>query len=295
MKAAPFDYDRPASVLEALGLLAGRPGARLLAGGQSLVPAMNFRTTEPTHLIDINRLSELDHITDEGTHVSIGAMTRQRTVELSPLVAERLPLVTAAVKRLGHRQTRNRGTVGGSLCHLDPSAELALVACIHEGQLDLRSMRGRRTLAMHDFAIGAHVSALAADEMLVALRLTPWPASHGFGLHEFSRRHADWAIATAAALMVVGGSGRIERIAIAIGAIEAFPRRLPGLERQLLGHRPLQALFDAAAATVANEGIAARDDVNAPGWYRTHLARVLITRALGDAARRALLTSGRHA
>jgi carbon-monoxide dehydrogenase medium subunit len=283
VKSAPFHYSRPDSVAEALRLLVDIPGAHVLAGGQSLLPLMNFRQVEPHHLIDINRLGQLDYVRDLGAQIAIGALTRQRTVEFSVLVADRLPLVRAAVRRLGHRQTRNRGTVGGSLCHMDPAAELALMACIHDGQLLLRRHGGERTVAMSDFAQGAHATARESDELLTELRLTPWPAGHGYGFHEFSRRHADWAIASAAALMLLDADGRIERVAVALGAVEDVARRRPGVEARLGGQRPSEALF--AAATSGADDLVARDDVAAPAWYRSHLAGVLTRRALRDAAR----------
>jgi carbon-monoxide dehydrogenase medium subunit len=292
MKPAPFEYLRPDSVGEALRLLAETPGARVLAGGQSLVPLMNFRQAQPSHLVDINRLAELDYLHDAGSHLAIGAMTRQRTVEYSALAAARLPLVVAAVCRLGHRQTRNRGTVGGSLSFMDPAAELALTACIHDGELVLRSQRqGERTLPMAAFALGPHRSALEADELLTEVRLVPWPAGHGWGFHEFSRRHADWSIATAAVLLTLDAAGRIERVAVAIGAVENLPpRRLHRIEARLLGHRPAPALFSGATADLAGE-LQPHDDVAAPAWYRAHMAQVLVRRALDDAARRAATTT----
>ncbi|CAN5794530.1 xanthine dehydrogenase family protein subunit M [soil metagenome] len=294
MKPAPFDYLRPDSVDEALRLLADTPDARVLAGGQSLVPSMNFRHLQPGHLIDINRLAELDYLDDRGGIFAIGAMTRQRTIEYSALMEDRLPLVVAAVRRLGHRQTRNRGTVGGSLCHLDPSAELALMACIHEGEVTLRSVRGQRVLAMKDFALGARETARSDDELLVELRLLPWPQGHGWGFHEFTRRHADWAIASAAVLMTLDERGRIEDISVALGAVEDTPRRLASVESALRGADPVESVFADAVASIARE-LSPRDDVVAPGWYRVHLAKVLLRRALVDAAQRATPQAARLA
>ena len=292
MKPAPFEYLRPDSVGEALHLLAQTPGARVLAGGQSLVPLMNFRHAQPSHLIDINRLAELDYLHDAGSCLAIGAMTRQRTVEYSSLAAARLPLVVAAVCRLGHRQTRNRGTVGGSLSYMDPAAELALMACIQDGELVLCSQRhGERTLSMAAFALGPHRSALEADELLTEVRLVPWPAGHGWGFHEFSRRHSDGASATAAVLRTRDPAGHIDRVAVAIGAVENLPpRRLHRIEARLLGQKPGCALFTGATADLAGE-LQPHDDAAAPAWYRAHMAQVLVHRALGDAARRAAATA----
>jgi len=179
VKPAPFVYHRPATLAEALDLIAGTPEARVLAGGQSLVPMMNFRVVTPAHLVDLNRVEGLAYIRDEGGAIAFGAMTRQRALEFSPLVAERLPLLAEAVRQVGHRQTRNRGTLGGSLCHLDPSAELPAVAMALDAELVLRTSGSERRMGMAEFATGALETALAPGELLCEMRVRPWPAGHG--------------------------------------------------------------------------------------------------------------------
>ena len=184
MKPAPFRYHRPAVLAEALALLAAQPNARVLAGGQSLMPMLNLRLAAPDDLIDIGRIPELAGIREHDGAIEIGAMTRQREVEQSALVRQRLPLLSQAIALVGHQQTRNWGTVGGSLCHLDPSAEIPTVALAFDATLVVQSARGRREVAMRDFAQGLMSTALAADEMLVAVRFAPaawhrrpWPRS----------------------------------------------------------------------------------------------------------------------
>lgn len=285
MTPAAFAYHRPLHLPDALVLLAQLHDVQVLAGGQSLVPLLNARRATPAHLVDINRLTELDFVQESTGAIIVGAMTRQRTLEFSPLIAQRLPLVSAAVQRVGHRQTRNRGTIGGSLCNMDPAAELALAAVMHDATLRLSSTGAVRELAMVDFACGAHVTARRPGELLTDIVMLPWPAAHGFGFHEFSRRHADWPIASAAALMVLDEDGRIVRAAMGLGAVERVPRRRARAEQMLLGQRPGAELFAAAASQV--DDLLPVEDVNAPAWYRLELARVLMRRALADAAQRA--------
>lgn len=280
MKAPPFNYHAPRSVGDALGLLAAQPNARLLAGGQSLMPILNFRLAAPDHLIDLNRIAELAYLraSGDGSAIEIGAMTRQRDVEFSGLVAERLPLLAEAITWVGHRQTRNRGTVGGSLCHLDPSAEIPLVAAMHDATLRIASARGERTLAMSDFAREIMTTALEADELLVELRLPIWPAGHGAGFVEFARRHGDFAIVSAAALVQKDAVGRIARIALGLGGVAPTPQRLRATEAALVG----AAADDEAIARAADAAgaIDAMGDATYPAWYRRKVAAAMMRRAL---------------
>ena len=285
MKLAPITYHRARTLDEALDLLATAPDALVLAGGQSLMPMLNLRLAAPAHLVDINRLSELDHIRAEPGFICIGAMTRQRTIEFSELIAEKLPLLAHAIKHVGHRQTRNRGTLGGSLCNLDPSAELALVACIHDAVMVINRAGHERQVTMNEFARGFMSTALDAGELLAQIRLAPWPVGHGFGFREFGRRQGDWAVLSVAVLMTLDETGKIDRVAIALGGIAPTPLRRLEAQALLLGQLPTHALFKAAADLVG--GIDALDDEAAPAWYRLHLARVLTRRALVDAAQRA--------
>ncbi|WP_043837531.1 FAD binding domain-containing protein [Muricoccus aerilatus] len=284
MKPAPFAYHDPRSIEEVLELLASLDNARLLAGGQSLMPMLNMRVAFPDHLIDLNRVEGLTGIAEEGGSIRIGAMTRQRDIEESALVRARLPLLAEALSHVGHRQTRNRGTIGGSLCNLDPSAELVAVATALDAVLEVQGPAGMRELSIHDFPTGFMTPALAPEEMLTAIRLPLPPARHGAAFTEFARRHGDYAIVSAAALLVIEGS-RIARASLTLGGLGAGPLRLRNAEAMLVGEAPSEAAFGAAAAECA--GIEAMSDPQAPAWYRRRLSAVLTRRALETAAARA--------
>jgi aerobic carbon-monoxide dehydrogenase medium subunit len=290
VKPAPFAYYDPASVEEACALLARHENARLLAGGQSLIPMMNFRYAAPDHLIDLNKIAGLAGI--EASHQSLrfGAMTRQRAIEFSDAVALACPILQQALAHVGHRQTRNRGTIGGSLCHLDPAAELATIAALHGATLEIASGRGKRTLAFKDFACGFMTTALEPDEMLTAVTIAPWSARHGWSFLELARRHGDFAIVAAGALIALDGKGRIARAALALsglGPVPVLPEKAIAL---LLGAAPQREAFVAAGDEAGK--IEAMSDVYYSGAYRQHLARVLTRRALEEAARRAAERSG---
>jgi carbon-monoxide dehydrogenase medium subunit len=267
LKPPPFDYHAPHTVTEALALLAGKPNARLLAGGQSLMPMLNMRLLAPDHVVDLERVEGLTYIREDGEDVVFGAMTRQREIEFSPLVAERLPLLAEAIRHVGHRQTRNRGTIGGSLCHLDPAAELPTVAMAMDATLIVRSPRGGRTLAMRDFAQGLMTTALAPDELLTEIRLRPWPRGHGWCFTEFARRSGDFAVASVAALV---GEGRM---VATLGGIAPAPVRIEA--------------GSVEAAVRQAQSVEALDDPAYPAWYRQRLAATLTRRALEQAAARA--------
>ena len=281
MKPAPFRYHRPAALAEALALLAAQPNARVLAGGQSLMPMLNLRLAAPDDLIDIGRIPELAGIREHDGAIEIGAMTRQREVEQSTLVRQRLPLLSQAIALVGHQQTRNWGTVGGSLCHLDPSAEIPTVALAFDATLVVQSARGQREVAMRDFAQGLMTTALAADEMLVAVRFAPWQAGHASAFVEHSRRHGDFAVASAAVMMVRDGAGRIERLSLTLGGTAVTPVRLLEVESTLRGRLPDAEAIDVACAAVGS--IDAIDDKIVPAWYRTRIAATMLRRAWGEA------------
>jgi carbon-monoxide dehydrogenase medium subunit len=282
MKPPPFTYHAPASLAEALELLRSCENGRLLAGGQSLMPMMNMRYAQPDHVIDINNLSDLSYIREVGPHLEIGAMTRQREIEFSDLIAARCPILRDAVLQVGHRQTRNRGTIGGSLCHLDPAAELPLIAALYDATIVIAGAGGRREAPFSVFAQGFMTPGLASDEMVTAIRFPVWEAGTQYGFVEFARRHGDFALAAAAVTMRIGQDGRIGRIAVAVGGVGPIPLRLAEIEPLLQGKSPSSALFDEAAKSCA--GLEAMDDVHAPASYRRHLAGVVLKRALAAAA-----------
>jgi aerobic carbon-monoxide dehydrogenase medium subunit len=280
LKPAPFVYHAPVTLPEALGLLATLPDARALAGGQSLMPMLNFRLLAPQHVVDLNRIDGLSFIREEAGAVVIGAMTRQRDIEKSEIVARRLPLLAEAIMLVGHRQTRNRGTLGGSLAHLDPSAELPAVALALDAELTLESSRGSRRLAMSEFPKGMLSTALAADELVTEVRMPTWPERQGYAFVEYARRHGDFAVASACALVEVKESG-ILKASLTLGGVGPVPLRMPSVEAALVEGRSIEECVKACAS------VEALDDPTYPAWYRQHLAVTLARRALEQALKRA--------
>ncbi len=285
MKPAPFDYHAPKQLAEAADLLAKLPNAKILAGGQSLVPMMNFRYVMVDHLVDLGGIEDLRGIALVDGQLRIGAMTRQYQLERSTEVAKYCPLIVEALRYVGHRQTRNRGTIGGSLAHADPAAELPAVCAAYDATIHLASIRGLRALPFREFNIGFMATALEADEMVAAIDLPVWRQGHGYGFQEFARRHGDFALAGAAALLDVGANNIVRQAALALCGVAVSPIRVEAAEARLIG-QPLDAALiqSAAAAAWLVEPIS---DIHASGDYRRHLAQVLSTRALVDAARRA--------
>ena len=284
MKPAPFEYHRPHTISEAVDLLANLENAKVLAGGQSLMPMLNMRFVMPDHVIDLNSIDELAYVREESDHVVVGSMTRQRDIELSPVINERIALLSEALRFTGHTQTRNRGTLGGSLCHLDPAAEQPVVALACDAEIVAASRRGKRTIKMAEFPLSYMTANLESDEIITEIRFPVWPKKHGFAFSEFSRRHGDFALACVAVLLTAQRDGTIERCAIAVGGVGPVPVRLNEAEGVLQGKPLTEANFNRAAETCA--GIEAVDDIHAPGSYRRQLAAVLTERALRRAAGR---------
>ena len=289
MKPAPFTYYDPRTVAEACDLLATRENARVLAGGQSLMPMMNFRAAMPDHLIDLNKIPELAYLRTTGDALQVGAMTRQRELEQSSEVGRRCPVLHSALRHVGHRQTRNRGTLGGSLCHLDPSAELVNVTALLGGTLRAVSARGSRDIPFAEFAVGYLTTSLAPDELLAGITLPLPRRGHGHAFVEFARRHGDFAVVACSALLGLDAQGRIADAAIALSGLSPVPVRPGAVERALHGQKPGAEAFKAAAAEA--EKLDAMGDPFASSAYRKHLARVLAYRALELAAASALENS----
>ena len=277
MKPPPFRYHDPRTVSDVVALLATHDNSRLLAGGQSLMPMLAMRYVMPDHVIDLNKVEGLAGIEERGPDLHIGAMTRQRDMEFSDLIEARCPLMHEAIRYVGHRQTRNRGTIGGSLCHLDPSAELVSIAAAHDASVQVVGPAGTRKISFAEFPAGYMTPAIAPDECVVAIDIPCWPTGHGHGFVEFSRRHGDFAIVSAAALLERKG-GKIVRASLTLGGMASAPQRLPVAEKMLVGNASSEALFRAAAETC--RGMDAIDDIHAPAKYRRHLATVLLRRAL---------------
>lgn len=285
MKAPAFEYHDPKTLAEALDLLARLENARPIAGGQSLMPMLNMRFAQPDHLVDLNRIPELAGIRalpDGG--IEIGAMTRQRVIEHDARVAATCPLMIEALQQVGHRQTRNRGTIGGSLCHLDPAAELPLVAAAADAHLRIAGPEGEREIPFAEFPLGYMTPAVAPEELLVALRFPPRPAGQGHAFLEFSRRHGDFAIVAVAVLLDAAPDGRIARAAVALGGVGPAPLRLEVAEAALRGTAAEDAAI--AQAVTATAALEPMEDALVPGWYRRHLAGVLLGRALRIARER---------
>jgi carbon-monoxide dehydrogenase medium subunit len=284
LKPCSFEYHRPRTVTEAVELLATLENAKVLAGGQSLMPMLNMRFVMPDHVIDLNSIDELTYLREDGEKIVIGAMTRQRDIELSPIVRARLPLLSEALRFTGHTQTRNRGTFGGSLCHLDPAAEQPAVALTCDAEVVATSRRGKRTIPIAEFLVGYMTTQLAPDEILTEIRLPASPPKHGYAFIEFVRRLGDFAQASVAVLMVPNRDGSIERSAITVGAVGSLPMRLSAGEAALQGKPPEDAHFARAAEACAELDVV--EDVHTNAAYRRQLARLLTQRALRRAAER---------
>ncbi len=285
MKPPPFSYHDPATVPEVVDLLSRHDNAKLLAGGQSLMPMLNMRFVLPDHVIDLNRVEGLTGITEDGDTIRIGAMTRQRDIEYSDLVARRCPLMREAILNVGHRQTRNRGTIGGSLSHLDPSGELPAVSAALDATVSVSGPNGDREIAFSDWPVAYMTPAMELDEILTGVTFPLWPEGHGYAFVEFARRHGDFAIVSAAALMEVGGDGTISRASVTVSGVGAAPVRVAAAESALTGATAGDEAFRAAAEEC--RVIDAMEDVHASSKYRQHLAVVLSRRALEQAHKRA--------
>jgi CO/xanthine dehydrogenase FAD-binding subunit len=287
MKPPRFDYVSPGGVEETLSILAQHgEQAKVLAGGQSLVPLLNFRLVRPAYLVDLNDLADLGGIRVADGRLCIGAMTRQRAVETSALVRERCPLLAEAMPQIGHTQIRNRGTIGGSLAHGDPAAELPAVVAALGGELVLQSARGRRVLTPAQFFVGYLTTAAAPDELLVEVRLPVAPPRTGSAFLEVSRRHGDFALVGVAVTLTVDEAGVCTAGAIALTGVGPTPVVAREAARALVGVRPAPAGF-AAAGRRAAAAVEPDGDLHASSEYRTHLASVLTRRALARAAERA--------
>jgi carbon-monoxide dehydrogenase medium subunit len=281
MKPPPFSYHDPRTVADAVALLGRVENAKLLAGGQSLMPMLNMRYVQPDHVIDLNGIAGLAGVREAGDALEIGALTRQRDLEFSGLVRRRCPLMHEAILQVGHRQTRNRGTLGGSLCHLDPAAELVAVAAALDATVGVAGPGGRRELPFAAFPAGYMTPALAPDEMVTDVRFPLWPAGHGHAFVEFSRRHGDFAVVSAAALLEADRSGTITRVSLTIGGAGPAPFRAQDVERALVGSAGSTPLFHEACESLRS--IDATGDVHAPASYRQQLAVTLASRALKKA------------
>lgn len=284
MKPANFEYHDPATLAEALDLMA-RFGdrARPLAGGQSLVPLMNFRLLRPAHVIDLNNVGGLDYLRLDNGALRIGATTRQRDLEKSAIVAQHWPLLREATAFIGHVQIRNRGTVGGSLAHAFPSAELPVAMVTLGASLVLAKPSGQRTVAAEDFFVSFMTTMLEPEELLTEIQIPALAIHCGWSYQEVSRRHGDFALAGAAALVAVKPNGEIGHCRLTLTG--ATPMRAHVVEESLLGAKPSEALF-LEAARRATDNLEPDSDIHASAEYRRSACAVLARRALTQAAQR---------
>ena len=244
------------------------------------MPMLNMRVIQPPHIIDLNRVAGLSYIRVDGAVLEVGAMTRQRDIEFSEVVGRVFPLLQEAMRHIGHRQTRNRGTVGGSLCHLDPSAEIVAVATAVGATVVANSRAGAREINFDDFPRGLMTPAIESNELVSAVRFPIWKPGHGFAFEEFARRHGDFALASAAVLLEMDGQ-YITRSSLTVGGVDSRPRRLT---TKLEGSQASAAAFDEAADGCS--GLEAMDDVHVTGEYRRRVARAMVRRALERALAR---------
>jgi CO/xanthine dehydrogenase FAD-binding subunit len=286
MKPAAFDYVVAESIDAAVAALAAADGeAKIIAGGQSLVPMLNFRLLRPALLVDINRIPDLAYVGERDDAIVIGALTRHHRLETSPIIAKHLPVVTAAMTHVAHLAIRNRGTIGGSLSHADPAAELPMLALLLDATLDIASPQGPRTVAARDFFLGALTVDLAPDEMLTRIMFPKLPHATGWGFSEMARRHGDFALAAVAATLTLR-DGVIAEARIAMTGVDETTKRANEAQGLLADQTLTPDLIDAAIAAVRMH-VNPPTDLHASSDYRRHLVGVLAGRALTDAWQRA--------
>lgn len=289
MKPPPFDYLAPDTLEGALNALSRHGGdAKVLAGGQSLIPLLNFRLASPSLLIDLGRIPDLSRITplpDGG--LALGAMTRHSRLEREDLVKERAPLLAEAAPWIAHPQVRNRGTVGGSLAHADPAAELPALALALKARLRLLSLRGERWIEAKDFFTGLLSTALEPDELLVEISVPPLPARTGTAFLEVARRHGDYAQCGVAALVTLEPDGRCREARWVYLSVGDTPRAAGRAAASLTGNTFSESHLAEAAAQAASEDIDPSGDIHASAAFKRHLARVIAGRALTTAWQRA--------
>jgi carbon-monoxide dehydrogenase medium subunit len=284
VKPAPFTYHDPTTVGELVSLLASLEDAKLLAGGQSLMPMLNLRLVQPDHVVDLNTVAGLDRIEPTATGVRVGSMVRQAALADSHELVTGMPAMGEALHWVGNFQTRNRGTIGGSLSHLDPAAELPAISLLHDAELTVEGPQGTRTVSMREWPLGYMTPNLDEDEILTSLEFRYWTEPHGYAFEEFARRYGDFALVAVGALLAVC-DGDITRAAVAIAGAQPTPTRLDEVEVALVG-QPARADTFREAAHIAKQRDAMSDSYTDSG-YRQRLVGVLTERTLAKAAARA--------
>lgn len=283
MKPAPFEFHAPTSLSEALALLVQHGGdAKVMSGGQSLMPLLAMRLARPAVLVDLNGVAELDYLEACSDGLRLGALTRERLVERSPLVARHAPLLREATRWIGHPAIRSRGTIGGSLAHADPAAEYPAALVALDARVAVAGPGGHRTIAARDFFLSYLTTALGPNEVVTGLALPPWPDRAGACFYEVARRHGDFALVGAAVWVQVDAAGRCQQSGIALCGAGATPVRAEAAEALLAGSMLTPALV-AAAAGAAAEATEPDSDLHASAAHRRRLAAVVVERALHGA------------
>ena len=284
MKLPPLEYACPATLAEAVALLASHGGeARAIAGGQSLMPMLAFRVVAPALLVDLRKLPGLKEIAISSDGVRLGAMVRWRDIEDDARLKSAHPLLKAAVEHVAHYQIRNRGTVGGSIAHADPAAEMPGIAVTCDAEIAVTGSKGSRVIRADDFFVGALTTALEHDEIITEIRLPAWPAKRRWGFREFSRRRGDFAMAAAALFYDQDASGKAVNTHVGVIGLGDRPRRIPEVEAVINGQMVDEALME-RAAEVTTATVEAQEDIHASAAYRRSLAGTMVERALRDSA-----------
>ena len=292
MKPAKFAYERPSTVAEAVDALVRHDGeAKLLSGGQSLVPLLSMRLAQPDAIVDLNGVTELDFVRLDDDAIAIGAMTRHRTAETSEIVAAFAPLLPMALHHVGHVTIRNQGTVGGSIAHADPSAELPAVAITMDAGLLLTGPTGTRVVPASEFFEGFLSTAIEPDELLCQIRFPFFPLETGWAVEEFSRRHGDFAVVAVYAGIGLAADGTVDLARVTVGGVGPVPLRMAEGERVLIGGEPDEETIDRAAAAVA-AAVDPSADIQGTAEYRRELSAVLTRRALRTAVANATRKEG---
>jgi len=289
MKPAPFEYRAPSSLDEALGLLAEHEwDAKVLAGGQSLVPLINFRLAQPVVMVDLNNIQELFYL-ESGANgeTLVGAMTRQATVEHSSMAMERCPMLHGAMPSIAYTQIRSRGTIGGSIAHADPAAELSAVCVALEARFRLLSTEGERWVNAEEFFTGLFMTVMEPNELLVEIAIPPTPNRSGWSFSEITRRHHDFAMAGMAVAVSLDAQGVCDRARMAFLALGDGPMLASNAAKLIEGQKPSAELFAEAANIASKEDVDPSNDIHASADYRRHLGRVLAKRGLREAFDRA--------
>jgi len=288
MKPAPFEYYAPDSLEQALSLMSQYTGeAKILAGGQSLVPAMNFRVVQPTILIDLNRIEQLSYIREESEVIRIGSMARERHLEFDSAIAKRTPLLHEAVPFIAHPQIRNRGTIGGSIVNADPAAELPVLMLALSARLKAKSVSGERWIDAQDFFMGMFTTALEPDEILVEIELPASPSRTGWSFMEVAPRAGDYALMGVAALVTLDENKRCEHSRLVYLNAGEGPVEAKEAEKLLIGESLDDGLIESAASKVSEHEINPFGNIHASPEFQRHLANVLTKKALKQATQRA--------